>query len=135
MQQRLLKLKEIYIDNGGWLLILRISSKQIKIQSGYTFGKTATLLHKELHMNTTNTIYTSYLDSVYADQVTTVNLENIINRIRSNEFQSIAEKIRLETDNHKQKQLKQKIPAFFPCLVLNNEKNAYNEQTELNGII
>ncbi len=86
-------------------------------------------------MNTTNTIYTSYLDSVYADQVTTVNLENIINRIRSNEFQSIAEKIRLETDNHKQKQLKQKVPAFFPCLVLNNEKNAYNEQTELNGII
>ena len=86
-------------------------------------------------MNSTTLIYTSYLESIFADRVTTKSLEDIIARIRSNEFKCIAEQIRLETDDQKQKQLKQKVPAFFPCLVLNNDKNGYNEQSQLNGII
>jgi hypothetical protein len=86
-------------------------------------------------MNTSNAIYISYIESVFADQVTKETLHSIIARISSNEFKNIAEQIRSEPDKEKQANLKKQVPAFFPCLVLNNDKNSYNEQSQLNGII
>lgn len=85
-----------------------------------------------------NIIYTSFLKSVWTgDVATTVTLKEVINRIRSDEFKSLIEEIRVKTST-KQRQavLKKQLSAFTACCVLNNDENTrVCELTELNGII
>ena len=82
-----------------------------------------------------NIIYTSYVTKHTDSIVLTTSFEDVINKIKSEELSGIVNKIRNETDKRKRTELKNNLPAFFPTVFLNNEKNLLNDNSKATGII
>ena len=90
---------------------------------------------KTRYISMNNISYTSYLSRPTDSTVITASFEDIFRRIKSDELSGIVNEIRKETDKRKRTELKNTLPAFFPTVFLNSDKNVLNDDSIATGII